>query len=74
MKKWVPKNDYTPIVVVYKRKWTNSKPQMKIFTNFKNPDPIIEDIKGKHIPAAAAILEIGVGESFKESYKKKYKI
>ena len=67
------KKKYTPIVVVYKRKWGNQK-RMKIFTNFKNPDPIIEDIKGKHIPAAAGILEIGVGESFKESYKKKYKI
>ena len=74
MPKYIPKNDYTPIVVVYKRQWTNSKPKMKVFTNFKNPDPIIEDIKGKYIPAAASILEIGVGASFKESYKKKYKI
>ena len=74
MKKWVPKNDYTPIVVVYKRKWTNSKPQMKIFTNFKNPDPIIEDIKGKYIPATAEILEIGVGSYFIDKYKNKHQL
>ena len=47
------------IVVVYKHKW-GSKKKMKIFTNFRNPDPILEDVKGKYIPATAEILDIGV--------------
>jgi len=74
MKKWIPKNDYTPIVVVYKRKWANSKPKIKVFTNLRTPDPIASDLKGKYIPAACEILEIGVGSSFTEKYSKKYKI
>lgn len=67
------KKKYTPIVVVYKRKWGNQK-RMKIFTNFKNPDPIIEDIKGKYIPATAEILEIGVGSYFIDKYKNKHQL
>ena len=67
------KKKYTPIVVVYKRKWGNQK-RMKIFTNFKNPDPIIEDIKGKYIPATAEILELGVGSYFIDKYKKKHQL
>jgi hypothetical protein len=47
---------------------------MKIFTNFRNPDPILEDVKGKYIPATAEILDIGVGGSFINLYKKKHKI
>ena len=74
MPKWTPKNDYTPIVVVYKRKWANSKPKIKIFTNLRTPDPLISDFKGKYIPAACEILEIGVGSYFNEKYSKKYKI
>ena len=67
------KRKYQPIVVVYKRKWGNQK-RMKIFTNFKNPDPIIEDIKGKYIPATAEILEIGVGSYFIDKYKNKHQL
>jgi len=61
------------IVVVYKHKYALKK-RMKIFTNFRNPDPILEDVKGKYIPATAEILDIGVGGSFIEIYKKKHKI
>ena len=61
------------IVVVYKHKW-GSKKKMKIFTNFRNTDPILEDVKGKYIPATAEILDIGVGGYFINSYKKKHKI
>tara|TARA_B100001778_G_C18571415_1_gene622784 strand:+ start:612 stop:818 length:207 start_codon:yes stop_codon:yes gene_type:complete len=61
------------IVVVYKRKWGSQK-RIKVFTNFRNPDPILEDHKGKYIPATAEILDIGVGQDFIELYKKKHKI
>ena len=61
------------IVVIYKRKWGNQK-RIKVFTNLRNPDPILEDYKGKFIPATAEILDIGVGGSFINSYKKKHKI
>ena len=71
---WKPKNDYTPIVVVFKRKWASSKPRLKVFTNLRSVDPILEDLKGKYIPAEAEILELGVGSYFIDEYKRKHKI
>ena len=50
------KRKYTPIVVVYKRKWGNQK-RMKVFTELRSVDKILEDVKGKFIPATAEILE-----------------
>jgi len=65
---------YRPtIVVIYKRKWGNQK-RIKIFTDLMSVDTILEDYKGKHIPATAEILDIGVGSDFIELYKKKHKI
>ena len=61
------------IVVVYQRKW-GSQRRIKVFNNLRNPDPILEDHKGKYIPATAEILDIGVGKDFIELYKKKHKI
>ena len=67
------KRKYTPIVVVYKRKWGNQK-RMKVFTDLRSVDKILEDVKGKFIPAAAEILEVGVGSYFIDKYKKKHQL
>ena len=67
------KRKYTPIVVVYKRKWGNQK-RMKVFTDLRSVDKILEDVKGKFIAATAEILEVGVGSYFIEKYKKKHQL
>ena len=67
------KRKYTPIVGVYKRKWGNQK-RMKVFTDLRSVDKILEDVKGKFIPATAEILEVGVGSYFIEKYKKKHQL
>ena len=67
------KRKYTPIVVVYKRKWGNQK-RMKVFTDLRSVDKILEDVKGKFIPATAEILEVGVGSYFIDKYKKKHQL
>ena len=74
MPKYIPKKNYPPIVVVFKRQWSRSKPRIKIFNNLKSVDLILEDIKGKYIPAEADILEVGVGGVFEKDYRKKYKL
>ena len=33
MPKYIPKKKYPPIVVVFKRQWSRSKPRIKIFKN-----------------------------------------
>ena len=71
MTKYIPK-DKTPIAVVYKKK-TGSKYWLKVFTDLRCPDPIITNRSTK-LPEGAEIVEIGVGEGFISSYKKKYKI
>ena len=71
MTKYIPK-DKTPIAVVYKKK-TGSKYWIKVFTDLRCPDPLITN-KSKKLPEGAEIVEIGVGENFISSYKKKYKI
>ena len=67
------KRKYTPIVVVYKRKWGNQK-RMKVFTDLRSVDKILEDVKGKYIPATAEILDVGVGEYFVYKYTKKHQL
>jgi hypothetical protein len=67
------KRKYQPIVVVYKRKWGNQK-RMKVFTDLRSVDSILEDVKGKFIPATAEILELGVGSYFIDKYKKKHEL
>jgi len=67
------KRKYQPIVVVYKRKWGNQK-RMKVFTDLRSVDSILEDVKGKFIPATAEILEVGVGSYFIEKYKSKHQL
>ena len=67
-------NATPPVVVVHKGPRKNSKIQLEIFNNTR-PDDIIDGNKRKPpIPHENEILDIGVGESFIERYKKKYKI
>ena len=74
MPKYIPKKNYPPIVVVFKRQWSKSKPRIKIIKYLKSVDLILEDIIGKYIPAEADILEVGVGVIFEKDYRKKYKL
>jgi len=67
-------NALIPIVVVHKGPRKNSKIQLEIFTSVR-VDDVIDGTKRKPlIPHENEILEIGMGESFVERYKKKYKI
>ena len=67
-------NEIPPIVVVHRGPRKTSKFQLEIFTNSR-VDDIIDGNKLKPlIPHQNEILDIGVGESFVERYKKKYKI
>lgn len=64
---------YRPtIVVAYKTKW-GKKARLKIFNDLRCPDPIISS-RSKKLPEGAEILDLGVGESFIATYKKKHKI
>ena len=68
-----PTQSLAPVVVVWKAsKHGRSKPKMKVFKT-KHVDDIL-DGKVAGIPKNAIYLEIGVGESFIETYKKKHKL
>ena len=68
-----PTVNMPPVVVVWKAsKHGRSKPKMKVFKT-KHVDDILTK-KTPGIPESAIILEIGVGESFIERYKKKHKL
>jgi hypothetical protein len=63
-----------PVVLVFKTSnRSNAKIKMKIWNN-QNVDYILslEEIPG--IPAAAEILEVGVGNNLIRKYKQKYNI
>ena len=63
------------VVVVHKGPRKNSKIKIEIFTNGTRVDDIIDAKKRKPIvPKENEILDIGVGVSFIERYKKKYKL
>ena len=67
-----PTQSIAPVVVVWKAsRHGRSKPKIKIFKT-KHVDDIIEG-KVAGIPKNAIYLDIGVGTSFIETYKKKYK-
>ena len=68
-----PAQNIAPVVVVWKKsKHGRSKPKMKVFKT-KHVDDIL-DGKVAGIPKDAIYLEIGVGESFIKTYKKKHKL
>ena len=64
-----------PVVVVFKTSnRSNAQTKMKVFKN-RNVDEVIdENSKLPGIPETAVWLEVGVGESFIQKYKSKYKI
>lgn len=65
----------SPVVVVFKTSnRSNAQTKLKVFKN-RNIDEVLDennDLPG--IPECAEWLEVGVGESFVESYKLKYKL
>lgn len=67
-------NATPPVVVVHKGPRKNSKSQLEIFTNSRVDDIIDGNKRKPPIPHSNEILDIGVGESFVEKYKKKYKL
>jgi len=64
------KNDYTPITVAYKKKY-GKKVYIETFTDQRTPDRILSS-RSKILPKDCEILDLGVGKSFIETYKKKY--
>ena len=68
-----PTQSIAPVVVVWKAsKHGRSKPKMKVFKT-KHVDDILTK-KMHDIPESAIILDVGVGKSFIETYKKKHKL
>ncbi len=60
------------IVVVYKKK-SGKKYWLKVFTDQPTPDKILST-RTKLLPPGAEIIELGIGKSFEERYKKKHKL
>ena len=67
-------NAMPQVVVVHKNPRKNGKVFLEVFENTR-VDDIISTAKRKPlIPKENEILDIGVGISFKEKYKKKHKL
>ena len=63
----------SPVVMVFKTSnRSNARTKMKIFN--KNIDYIITAKKLPGVPEKSVILELGVGNSFINEYKQKYKL
>jgi len=63
------------VVVVYRKTQTSKKKYMKVFVDEITPDRIINlNARKPLIPNSYPIDEIGVGETFIEFYKTKFKI
>jgi len=62
------------IVVVHKRPRKNGKIFLEVFENTRVDDIIVTTKRKPLIPKENEILELGVGISFVEKYKKKYKL
>ena len=68
-----PTQSIAPVVVVWKAsKHGRSKPKMKVFKTKHVDDVLTKKMHG--IPESAIILDVGVGKSFIETYKKKHKL
>jgi hypothetical protein len=64
-----------PIVVVYKKtKRSTAKHYMQVFHDIVIDDLLNERKTKPILPDTYEIVEIGMGESFEQRYKKKYKI
>jgi len=64
------KNDYIPITVAYKKRY-GKKVYIETFTDQRTPDRLLST-RTKILPKDCEVLDIGVGKSFIETYKKKY--
>lgn len=67
-------NKMPDVVVVHKGPRKNSKIYIDIFTNVRVDDILDVNKRKPLIPYENEILEIGVGSSFEEKYRKKYKL
>lgn len=67
-------NSTPPIVVIHKGPRKNSKILLEVFNDTRVDDIIDRNKRKPPIPHENEILEIGVGESFIEKYKVKYKL
>lgn len=64
-----------PVVCVYtKSKRANAKKYIKVFENILADDLVTTSKRKPLLPYEYDILEIGVGESFYDIYRKKHKI
>lgn len=64
-----------PVVCVYtKSKRANAKKYIQVFENILADDLVTTSKRKPLLPYEYEVLEIGVGESFYETYKKKHKI
>jgi len=67
-------NAQPPVVVVHKGPRKNSKVILDVFENTRVDDIISTTKRKPLIPKENEILDLGVGISFVERYKKKYKL
>ena len=67
-------NRMLDVVVVHRDTGKNSKIYIDIFNNVRVDDIIDSQKKNPIIPHEHEILEIGIGLSFEEKYRKKYKL
>ena len=63
------------IVVVYKKNKNSDKSYMNVYKDEKNADRIISSsLRNPILPNNYIIQEVGIGDTFIESYKEKYKL
>ena len=67
-------NSIPDIVVVHKRPRKNGKIFLEVFENIRVDDILSTTKRKPLIPKENEILDIGVGISFVERYKKKHKL
>lgn len=67
-------NRIPEVVVVHKKPRKNGKVFLEVFENTRIDDIIATNKRKPLIPKENEILELGVGISFVERYKKKYKL
>ena len=67
-------NATLPVVVVHKGPRKNSKIKLEVFEHIRVDDVISSAKRKPLIPKENEILDLGVGTSFIERYKKKYKL
>jgi hypothetical protein len=67
-------NRIPDVVVVHKKPRKNGKVFLEVFENTRVDDIITTNKRKPLIPKENEILELGIGISFVERYKKKYKL